>query len=305
MATASHKSKSGANATNSTVNTAIEREARNETKTRSPMERMAEVLSAPSSALPPAKDTQTVPGHIANILKVILLHDKFDQNFEKWNLLLEDDRDILVLTLKNGAQVDSVLVYTICMMYPFRIHGPLVIKNTMHVEFLHENRLDSVVVTHDIAPKNIEYILGTCMHKRKRQRLQHHDPVLTDTTLLEVDSMKQMTNTKTADASSSDLSTTSGPPPHKPPVCDIPKLNLDLIRHKLSTSLQSTNNSRVFVNYLTTGFDAGGSWVTFQLSECDKLNLDFMGSFQLSIDDMPIKVTSSKIMNLRIERPPH
>jgi len=57
------------------------------------------------------------------------------------------------------------------MMYPFRIHGPLIIKNTMHVEFLHENRLESVVVTRDIASKNIQYALGTCLHQRKRQSL--------------------------------------------------------------------------------------------------------------------------------------
>ena len=97
---------------------------------------MADILSPPASVVPVAKiHTKTVPGHIANILNVILLHDKFDQNFDKWNLLVADDRDTLVLTLKCGAHVDSSLVYTICMMYPFRIHGPLVIKNTMHVEF--------------------------------------------------------------------------------------------------------------------------------------------------------------------------
>jgi len=144
-----------------------------DTHARSTLQSMADILSPSASVVPAAKiPTQKVPGHIANILNVILLHDRFDQNFDKWNLLVADDRDTLVLTLKSGAQVDSSLVYTICMMYPFRIHGPIIMKNTMHVEFMHQNRLEMVTVTSDHTPQNIEYMLGACLHKRKRQRVQ-------------------------------------------------------------------------------------------------------------------------------------
>jgi len=286
---------------------------------------MADILSPPASVGANAKiHTNTVPGHIANILNVILLHDKFDQNFEKWNLLVADDRDTLVLTLKCGAQVNSSLVYTICMMYPFRIHGPIVIKNTMHVEFLHENRLAVVAVTSDRTPKNIEYMLGTCQHKRKRgqfehQQIPHHqnlaatDSSVTAVCVVTTAAAAGTPSVPSATTSHNNTSTESEPdiagvragtappiaasttlPPcirRKPPSKhDTLHFDLDLVRHKLTASLQSTNNSRVFIDHSTTGFDAGGSWLTFHLSECDKLNLDFMGSFQLSVDDLPIKV---------------
>jgi hypothetical protein len=292
---------------------------------RSALQCVADILSPQASIVAiPRPQTNTVPGHIANILNVILLHDKFDQNFDKWNLLVMDDRDTLVLTLKSGAQVDSSLVYTICMMYPFRIHGPLVIKNTMHVEFLHENRLEVQAVTSDRTPKNIEYMLGTCQHTTKRRRLQHlkthHQETLpargvavaavstvtstADSTatpsasIAAIGSKLPSTNTETASTGSG-----AGTAPPAAPVSSSATTNrlepasnhtlhfdLDLVRQKLTASLQSTNNSRVFVDHFTTGFDVGGSWVTFQLSDCDKLNLDFMGSFQLSVDDLPIKV---------------
>jgi hypothetical protein len=257
------------------------------------LESIAAKLSAPASSLAPPGHTMTVPGHIANILQVILLHDKFDQNFDKWNLIAGDDRDVLVLTLKTGAQIDSSLVYTICMMYPFRIHGPLVIKNTMHIEFLHDNRLETVSVTANITPKNIEYTLGTCLHERKRQRLgsttiaKNAQSITTDDGNSafgkSADASKQKTDAREDDE-------------HGRGAVD---LNLDSIRRKLSTALQASNNSRVFIEQVRTGFDAAGSWITFQLSECDKLNLDFFGSFQLAIDDLPLKVCNHSVPDFK------
>jgi len=215
-----------------------------------------------STSAPPAStkvDRKQVPGHIANILKVILLHDKFEHNFSKWSLVQSDDRDVLVLTLKHGAVVDSSLVYTICMMYPFRIHGPILIKNTMHVEFLHDNPLEIVGITGNFVEKNVEYQLGTHMHTRKRQRpsssLDHDD--------------------KTQGSSSS---------------ADTCTPDLVVVREKLSAALHLTNSTRVLVEHVDTGLDAGGLWANFRLSECDKLNLDFIGGFQLAVDDVHIKV---------------
>jgi len=249
------------------------------------------VLSQTNSVCPVALDIKTVPGHIANILKVILLHDKFDQNFEKWNYVGADDRDVLVLTLKHGAQIDSGLVYTICMMYPFRIHGPLIIKNTMHVEFLHENRLESVVVTQDIDSKNIQYALGTSLHQRKRQKLV--PPTIADT--LSHTPTVQVAHIDVRDAATIPNNDPVGKP--KQPSDTVPGLDLHVIRRKLTLSLQSSNTSRVFVDEVSTGFDASGTWVTFRLSNCDKLNLDFFGGFQLSIDDLPVKVCYTTASN--------
>jgi len=257
------------------------------------LESIAAKLSAPASSLAPPGLIMTVPGHIANILQVILLHDKFDHNFDKWNLIAGDDRDVLVLTLKTGAQIDSSLVYTICMMYPFRIHGPLVIKNTMHIEFLHDNRLETVSVTANITPKNIEYTLGTCLHDRKRQRLGSTTIAKTSESITTDEGNRAFG--KSADVSKPKADAREDDE-HGAGAVD---LNLDSIRQKLSVALQASNNSRVFIEQVRTGFDAAGSWITFQLSECDKLNLDFFGSFQLAMDDLPLKVRNHSVLDFK------
>jgi len=228
-------------------------------KTSSTLLSMSKILShAPSTAVP-KKEHKKVPGHIANILKVILLHDKFEHNFCKWSLVQTDDRDVLVLTLKSGAVVDSSLVYTICMMYPLRINGPIMIKNTMNVEFLHDDPLQVVSVTGEIPQKNVEFQLGTLLHTRKRRR--------------------PSPTSETASSHQEDSSSTG-----------ITAQDLDVVREKLAAALQITNSTRVFIDHVDTGLDAGGSWVRFRLSECEKLNLDFIGGFQLAIDDIAVKV---------------
>ena len=232
---------------------------RQDDSAKSGLSTLSKILSTSAPAAAAKVDKKQVPGHIANILRVILLHDKFEHNFSKWSLVQSDDRDVLVLTLKNGAVVDSSLVYTICMMYPFRIHGPILIKNTMHVEFVHDNPLLVVGITGDFVEKNVEYQLGTHMHTRKRPR--------------PLTSLDHNTD-KEGGATASDTCTP----------------DLLVVRKKLSAALHLTNSTRVHVEHVDTGLDAGGLWANFRLSECEKLNLDFIGGFQLAVDDVPIKV---------------
>ena len=260
-------------------------------------------ILAPPSSLRDKLEKKTTPGHIANILQVVLLHDKFDKNFLKWSLLSTEDRDILVLTMKKGAVVESSLVYTICMMYPLRINGPIMIKCTMHIEFLYDNRLlgDLPATTH----KNVEFQLGTRLQKRKHQDMSggldgsssnYNAATATTAVHSALPKPAQQTNgaAKTANVSSSSAPALSAPLSEQPPATpsghehNIP--NLDWLRHKLVSALAQTNNSRIFVDHVTTGLDAAGSWATFRLSNCDKLNLDFIGGFQLSIDNLPVKV---------------
>ena len=226
---------------------------------------MSKILLHTPSTVVPKKDHKKVPGHIANILKVILLHDKFEHNFCKWSLVQTEDRDVLVLTLKSGAVVDSSLVYTICMMYPLRINGPILVKNTMNVEFLHDDPLQVVSVTGEIPQKNVEFQLGTLMHTRKR-----HKPSSPSETAQSVPMSSHQENSSSTGMTVPDL---------------------EMVREKLAAALQMTNSTRVFIDHVDTGLDAGGSWVRFRLSECEKLNLDFIGGFQLAIDDIAVKVT--------------
>lgn len=192
----------------------------------------------------------TVP--LGNILRLLLLHDKFDKIFCTWNLQQKEDRDVLVVTIKPPGIIQSSLIYTICMMYPFRINGPIIVNNCLHVEMMHE-------CVHTIIPmldyrtnssKNIEYSIN----KKKRK----FDLI--------------------ADNEVSTLESSS-----------VPKINITDIRCKLIQSFFKTNNTRTTVQNTSSGLDGQGNWITFDLVVCERLNLDFIGEFQLSIDDFRIK----------------
>jgi len=208
----------------------------------------------------------SVPMHIANLLKLVALQDKFNKVFVKWSLIVKTDRDVLVLTLKQGAVIDSSLVYTICMMYPFRIHGPILMNLLMNIEFLHHEPVRSAVaIGRELTPHNVAYPFLSHASKRKRDETPHSPGV---------------------SASSSQSSTAISPASGNPGFVH----NIASIRQKLQKTLQHTNNTRTLVKSVTTGVDVGGTWASFQIDQCDKLNLDFMGQFHLALDDMPIKV---------------
>jgi len=207
----------------------------------------------------------SVPMHIANLLKLISLQDKFNKVFVKWSLLSKPDRDILVLTLKPGAVIDSSLIYTLCMMYPFRINGPILVNLLMHIEFLHiEPDLTVAAVGQHVTPGNVEYVLLNSTSKRKRDETQ------------------------------ADAGAPASRDAHQTPVaCVQHKDNISAIRQKLQKSLQQTNNTRTLVKNVTTGVDVGGTWLNFQIEQCEKLNLDCIGQFHLALGDMAIKVWST------------
>ena len=213
-----------------------------------------------------APNDACVPMHIANLLKLIALQDKFNKVFVKWSLIVKADRDVLVLTLKLGALIDSSLVYTLCMMYPFRIHGPILMNLLMNIEFLHhEPVLSTVAIGREVAPHNVAYPFLSHASKRKRDETPDSASVSTS-----------------CSKSSTALSSASGRTEFVH--------NIASIRQKLHKSLQHTNNTRTLVKSVTTGVDVGGTWASFQIDQCDKLNLDFIGHFHLALDDMPIKV---------------
>jgi len=203
---------------------------------------------------------------------VILLHDKFSKFFSKWSLLVKHDRDILVLTMKASSLLDSALVYTICMMYPFRINGPFMVKNTMNIEFMHESLLSIVDVTPEIEQENIEFCFSRSLNTNNRKRASDtsNTPYLPSTaagTPLSTDSISSH---------------------------ETPSNNRDLenMRKQLANAILLSNNTRIHVEHVNSGLDATGSWATFQLSDCEKLNLDFIGSFNLAIDDQGVKVST-------------
>jgi len=209
-----------------------------------------------------ATSASSVPMHIANLLKLISLQDKFNKVFVKWSLVSKPDRDILVLTLKPGAVIDSSLIYTLCMMYPFRINGPILVNLLMHVEFLLiEPDLTVAAVGEHVTPSNVEYVMLHLTSKRKRDE----------------------TEAGGGAPASSDRHPT-------PVACVQHKDNISAIRQKLQQSLQQTNNTRTWVKKVTTGVDVGGTWVSFQIEQCEKLNLDCIGQFHLALDDMAVKV---------------
>ena len=150
-------------------------------------------------------------------------------------------------------------------MYPFRINGPILVNLLMHIEFLHiEPDLTVAAVGQHVTPSNVEYVLLNSTSKRKRDETQAGAG---------------------APASSDPKQTQVAFAQHKD--------NISAIRQKLQKSLQQTNNTRTVVKSVTTGVDVSGTWVSFQIEQCEKLNLDCIGQFHLALDDMAIKVWST------------
>ena len=49
------------------------------------------------------KETAAVPVQIATMLKVVMLYDKFEKIFYRWNTRCRGDQDVLVLCMKHEA----------------------------------------------------------------------------------------------------------------------------------------------------------------------------------------------------------
>jgi len=163
----------------------------------------------------------------------------------------KEDRDVLVLCLKPNSTVDATLIYTVCMMYPFRIHGPIIINDTMHIEFLNYGH-DVLANTTDFDATawNVQFPIA-------RQQKRRHDAT-------------------TGDNSSADPNAAA--------------INTDQLRSTLLEAIANTNTARIHVEKTGTGIDRQGPWISFELSSCDRLNLDFMGKFQTSANNSSIKV---------------
>lgn len=196
------------------------------------------------------KENSAVPVHIATMLKVVMLYDKFEKIFYRWSTHCRDDRDVLVLCMKPSSIVDTHLVYTLCMMYPFRVHGPILVNETMQIEFLNDTgRVPLLPSSLDAVCLNTQFAVS-----RQQKRKRDEDcPPTKDTTL----------DTR---------------------IC------VDEMKTKLIDAISKTNTSRIHVHNTTSGVDSKGPWISFELSACERLNLDFLGKFQLSVNNSAIKV---------------
>jgi len=196
------------------------------------------------------KETAAVPVQIATMLKVVMLYDKFEKTFYRWSTHCRDDRDVLVLCMKPSSIVDTHLVYTLCMMYPFRIHGPILVNETMQIEFMNNvGRVPLLPSSLDAVCLNAQFAISK-QQKRKR------------------DEAYPSTNIKNTDT----------------------RICVDDMKSKIIDAISKTNTSRIHVQNTVSGMDSKGPWVSFELSACDRLNLDFLGKFQLSINNSSIKV---------------
>jgi len=202
------------------------------------------------------KEMQGIPVQIATMLKVIMLHDKFEKMFHRWSTHCRDDKEILVLSMKPQCVIESSLVYTLCMMYPFRIHGPILVNDTMHIEFIHDtSRLNIEPSLLDQSCFNSQYSI---LHKKKRK---YDDESRTE-------------------AKKTDMNETG----------ESSRVNVEDMKSKIVDAITKTNTSRIHVQKTSNGMDTKGPWVSFELSTCDRLNLDFLGKFQISLESYSIKV---------------
>jgi len=165
----------------------------------------------------------TVPGdeimavHFRNILHVLRMYDRFENTFLRWSVGKLRDRQELVLTLTENATITQSIVSTICLMYPGRIGGPFLCKNTFVVEFL-----DDISASTDAAMPQIPSA------KRKRN------------------------STKVGGG------------------------NIVGITNEVSECIHNLNTSDVLVTKTSTGEDSDGEWLSFHLSESNRINLCFL-----------------------------
>jgi len=93
-----------------------------------------------------------------NILHILRTYDQFENTFRRWSVCKQRDRQQLVLTLADDATLSHSVIAAICMMYPHRIAGPYLSKNSFTVELLDE-------AVHHNAQGNADV---DDSHKRKR-----------------------------------------------------------------------------------------------------------------------------------------
>jgi len=198
-----------------------------------------------------------LPVQIVTMLKVIMLYDKFEKIFCTWSTHTREDRDVLVLCLKPSSIIDTTLIYTICMMYPFCIYGPILINDTMQIEFL-KHSPDLTVSSNSL--DNESWNSQFAITRQQKRKFDSRD-----------DPAAQLSSSVTG---------------------DLKRTDLEDMKTKLVDAISATNTSRIQVQKTSNGIDSKGPWVSFDLVHCDRLNLDFLGKFQMSINNSSVKVTS-------------
>jgi len=196
------------------------------------------------------KETSAVTVQIATMLKVVMLYDKFEKIFYRWSTHCRDNRDVLVLCMKPSSIIDTHLIYTMCMMYPFRIYGPILVNETMQIEFMND------VGRAPLLPSSLDSVCLNAQFAISKQQKRKRDEELPPT------------NNKNPDI----------------------RICVDEMKSKIIDAISKTNTSRIHVQNTVSGIDSKGPWVSFELSACDRLNLDFLGKFQLSVNNSSIKV---------------
>lgn len=99
--------------------------------------------------------------HSSTILHLLNLHDRFANSFERWSHDHKADRDILSITLKKTALIDSSIISALRLMIPGRLLGPYIIDQTMTIEILH----------HEVPLKFISKNTS-CQYQRPLKRLK-------------------------------------------------------------------------------------------------------------------------------------
>lgn len=111
-------------------------------------------------------ENDPMPVHFCNILHALRMYDRFENTFLRWSISKQRDRQQLVLTLAENATISQGIVSTITLMYPRRIAGPFISKNTFTIEFL-----DDTTKYDDTSAVDMQGLLvgGRTTAKRKRQ----------------------------------------------------------------------------------------------------------------------------------------
>ena len=97
---------------------------------------------------------------------------------------------MLVLCTKPSSIVDIHLVYTLCVMYPFRVHGPILVNETMQIEFLNDTgRAPLLPSSLDAVCMNVQFAISRQQKRKRDEGYRPTNDTTTDTRIC-VDEMK-------------------------------------------------------------------------------------------------------------------
>lgn len=77
--------------------------------------------------------------HIALIVHILKISDRFAKNFESWSVTSTTEIDSIVVTLQEDAVIDANMINLMYTQYPLRIRGPFLKEKLLIIDFMKDD----------------------------------------------------------------------------------------------------------------------------------------------------------------------